>query len=394
MEKWQSEPRAPDAGDGFLRAFGERAVFGARAPGRVNWIGEHTDYEEGLVLPSAIDRDTTVWVGPLQEPRWIVESQGFGRAEIDLADLRPGRGWIDYLEGVAFAFQESGHPPGGARFWIESEVPANAGLSSSAALGVAVAFGVDRLFGFGLSALELARIAHRGENGFVGIGCGVLDHFASALGEEQSALRIDCRDHTVRPVPLAKGELTLLVAESGVERRLATAGYADRVRECREAFTLAKEGGLLEASATHLRDVQVDHLPALAKALPTNLYRRARHVVTENARVDEVVSAFGEGDLDRVGTALAAGQASLRDDFEVSVPELDHLCTVADQQAGCWGSRLTGAGFGGCTLHLVRTEASQRVIEGLQAGFVDRFGTVPEVHAVRLGPGAEAFDIR
>ena len=367
-------------------------AWGARAPGRVNWIGEHTDYEEGFVLPSAIDRDTIVWAAPTSGKNLSLQSEGFGRAVVDLGALARRDNWVDYVQGVAFAFQERGLPLAGAEISITSAVPPNAGLSSSAALSVALAFALDRLFGFELPALELARIAHRAENGFVGVGCGVLDHFASALGQPGTALRIDCRDHGVRPIQLETAGLALLISESGVERRLVTGEYGDRVAECRQAFQVAKEHGLLRAPATHLRDLAAPRLAELEPLLAPHLFRRARHVVTENTRVDQMAEALGVADLARAGALLAEGQASLRDDFEVSVPELDRLCADADAHAGTFGSRLTGAGFGGCTLHLVAADQAASVSEAIQAGFSSSFARTPTVHQIQLGPGAEALD--
>ncbi len=382
------EPEA--AREGFRRAFGGDPVRAVRAPGRVNWIGEHTDYQEGLVLPCAIDRDTVVLAAPRDGDRVVVVSENEGEARFDPRALRPQKGWIDYVQGVVWALAERGVRLRGASLWIGSRVPTDSGLSSSAALGVGVAFAFDRLLGLGLSARALAELAHRGESGFVGVGCGILDPFASALGRVGCVLRIDCRDRSVRAIPIAAepGGVAILVAHSGARRRLASGGYGERVEECRAAFAALQRAGVLPPGARALRDLAIDRLPAAREALGPRLARRVRHVATENVRVEAVVASIRRGDLVSVGALLREGQASLRDDFEVSLPEIDLLCELADAQPGCFGSRLTGAGFGGCTIHLVRPEAASEVAEAIGEGFARRFGRRPPIRAVRPAAGA------
>lgn len=372
----------------FRAAFGDAPSLAVRAPGRVNWIGEHTDYEEGLVLPCAIDRDTIVLAAEGPGRGVSVVSEGRGLARFELGDLRCQGDWADYVKGVAWALAERGFELGGARLWIGSRVPPESGLSSSAALCVAVAFAFDRLFGLGETPRSLALAAHRGESEFVGVGCGILDPFASALGGRDGLLRIDCRDQSVRTVDPGPCDVALLVAQSGVRRRLAAGGYRERVEECRAAFAAAREAGILGPQATALRDLSPEDLPALEAILPARLLRRTRHVVTENRRVDQLIAALAAGDLAAVGDLLREGQASLRDDFEVSVPELDALCEAADAQAGTWGSRLTGAGFGGCTLHLVVPDRVEPIAEALASAFAARFGRRPAIQRVRPGAGA------
>lgn len=380
-----------DGREAFRARFGEVPRAGARAPGRINWIGEHTDYEQGLVLPSAIDRDTLVFAAPAKGRDVEVHSEALGDGAFTIGALARRAGWIDYLQGVAWALGEEGHALPGAKLWIGSQVPANAGLSSSAALCVAVTLAFEGLGGFDLGPRGRARVAHRAESEFVGIGNGILDPFASALGRRGVALRIDCRDQSVREIAFRADPVALLVAESGVERRLAEGGYRERVEECRALFAKAREVGILDASATALRDLRVEDLEALGRAVPPRLLRRARHIATENERVDAAAQALGEGDWNEVGRILSAGQASLRDDYEVSVPALDLLCEVAEAQPGCFGSRLTGAGWGGCTLHLVEAEAAERVAAGLREGVARQCGKPPVVHALTTAEGATAL---
>jgi galactokinase len=372
-----------------LRArLGRDPELAARAPRRVNLIGEHTDYSEGLVLPCAIEQATWVAAAHRDDGRVRVVSEAFGApAEFDAAaPVRQGS-WVDYVQGAFFALAERGLRPPGLDLAVASEVPREAGLSSSAALGVAVACAVAEAAGAGLGARDWAELAHRGESGFVGVPCGVMDPFASALGRRGAALRIDCRTLEVDPVPIAGGSLALLVVHSGVRRQLAAGGYAERVAECRAALEGARASGVASA-ARALRDLGVADLPALERVLAPRLLRRARHVITENARVDAFAAALRRGDRAGAGALLREAMASLRDDFEVSVAELDFLCSRGDAEPGCLGSRLTGAGFGGCTLHLVEPDAAGAVAEALASAFEARFGRRPHSWEVRPADGA------
>lgn len=388
----ENHPREGEA-ESFREAFGRAPTHAVRAPGRVNWIGEHTDYEEGLVLPCAVDRDTHVLAAPVPGHRVRVVSKGFGEAEFDLRAPRRQRSWVDYVQGAADALgkQLGAGALAGADLWIDSRVPREAGLSSSAALSVAVVFAFDRLFGLGQSPRQLARAAHDGESRFVGVGCGILDSFASALGQAGHVLRIDCRDGSVTPIEIGHTPVAMLVIHSGIRRQLVNGGYQQRVAECRAAFEAARSAGLIGPDATALRDLSLEALPELAAHVPDPVFRRARHVVRENARVDAVCAALAENDLPRVGELLRASQTSLRDDFEVSLPELDLLCSLADEQDAVFGSRLTGAGWGGCTLHLVRPDEAEAVAARIASGFSERYGRRPEL--LHLEPARGASDL-
>ncbi len=375
----------------FERLFGARPEAGARAPGRVNLIGEHTDYNEGLALPCAIDRDTLALVRLRRGTRARVFSREMGgEAEFDAAQPRRSGGWADHVQGVVAALIESGVPPAGFDLALASEVPPGAGLASSAALGVAVATALDAALRLGLGARERAALAHRSETGFVGVPCGVMDPLASALGREGAALRLDCRSGVLEPVELP--ELRILVADSGVRRRLAAGAYGGRRDECRRALEAAREAGVAPAGARALRDLAPGDLPGLERALDPVLFRRVRHVVTENARVDAMVRALRAGDLAAAGECLREGMRSLRDDFAVSLPELDALCEIADGLPSVHGSRLTGAGFGGCSVHLVDPAPAAETAEALAAGFARRFGRRPPVWTCVAARGATAFD--
>ena len=384
-----------DVREAFVQRFGVHPEVEALAPGRVNLIGEHTDYSEGFVLPFAIDRETAV-VAARRDERG--PSQGVCVLACDLgeevtfeASVPAKRGGFgDYVRGVLLALEEKGFALGGVDVAVASRVPLESGLSSSAALSVGLVTAFDALFGFGLGARERARIAHRGESHFVATGCGILDPFASALGRRDTALRIDCRSQEVAPIPFPSDRAVVLVAHSGITRSLARGDYRERVAECRAAFTAADGAGLAPPGARGLRDFSIEDLPRLESRLDARLFRRVRHVLTENERVEFVCEALLSGNLSRVGELLQSGHASLAQDFEVSIPEIDALCEIADALPGVLGSRLTGAGFGGCTLHLVEPAAVDDVVYELSARFKARFGTDPEPICVRASDGARA----
>jgi galactokinase len=372
----------------FSEAFGRAPQGGVRAPGRVNLIGEHTDYNQGRVLPCAIDRDTRVWWARRTDDRVEAVASDLGERAGFAVDTPSRRGdWLDYLQGVAFALAEAGAAIGGLDLLVASDVPRDSGLSSSAALGVATAAAFDAAFGLELAPRACARVAHRGENGFVGVACGILDQFASALGQRDHALSIDCRTEEVVPVPMPEGRVALLIAHSGVTRSLVRGAYGDRVRECGEALEAARRAGLVDREATALRDLSADALPELERVASDGAFRRARHVVTENQRVLAFAAALETGDLHAAGALLREGQRSLREDYDVSIPELDWLCEVGDALPGVYGSRLTGAGWGGCTLHLVERGAAARVAPALAAGFEARTGRRPPVIEARPWDG-------
>jgi galactokinase len=254
-------------------------------------------------------------------------------------------------------------------------------------LEVAFVTALDAAGALGLDPLTRARIAHRAESGFVGVACGLMDQLASALGRADTALRIDCRSLDVRPIALPAG-VRLLIVDSGVRRRLADGAYNRRRAECEAALAAAREGGVGPPGATALRDLVPPDLPALGRVLGPDLLRRARHVITENARVDAMCDALKRGDLVAAGALLRAGMESLRADFAVSCAELDALCEIGDAAPGVLGSRLTGAGFGGCTVHLVAADAVDAAAEEIAGRFAERYGRRPPVLRAHAAEGA------
>jgi galactokinase len=377
----------------FRSRFGRAPEVAARAPGRVNLIGEHTDYNAGLVLPCAIDRETVVLASRRADEQVRVHSRECGEERrFDARVPERGGDWLDYVQGVVFALREGGTATGGLDIAIASEIPPESGLSSSAALELALVTAIDRLLALDLDATTRCSLAHRAETGFVGVPCGIMDQFASGLARRDCALRIDCRSLAVAAIPLPASRLQLLIAHSGVRRALAAGGYAERRRECLDALAAAGRAGVAPPGAAALRDLGPEALERLERALPAPLFRRARHVICENARVDLTCEALAAGDLDAAGAQLRDGMRSLREDFEVSTPELDALCDLADAAPGVYGSRLTGAGFGGCTLHLVDPAAIEAAAEIIASGFERRFGRRPSILTATPADGASVID--
>ena len=374
--------------DGFRRRFGRPPQLVAEAPGRVNLIGEHTDYNEGHVLPLAIDRTVAVAAAPQAE---VVQAYSLDYDQDDsfsLAEARPlpEGGWRNYVRGVAWALWEAGHPLCGLQLALAGDVPIGAGLSSSAALEVAVAAAFAAAGGIHLDPRDLALLAQRAENGFVGVQCGVMDQFAAVFGRSDHALLIDCRSLDVEPVPLRLDERGIVVVvDSAVRRALGDSPYNQRRRECVQA------AAALGVSA--LRDVTPDELEARRRELPPDLYRRARHVATEEARVTAAVDALKGDDLETLGRLLCESHESLRDDFQVSCRELDLLVDLAANVGDVLGARLTGAGFGGCTLNLVRRGALDAFRCGVLQEYRERTGLPAEMHVVRASRGLEVIDV-
>jgi len=349
----------------------------ARSPGRVNLIGEHTDYNGGLVLPAAIARDTRVGLRPRGDGRVRGRSRERGAAEAELDAPRAGD-WLDYPRGVARALARAGWiPASGFDLEVETDLPEGAGLSSSAALEAATAVALLAAAGRELADRdrpELALLCQRAEVEFVGVPCGAMDQFAVLCGAPGAALRLDCASMQSRPVALPAG-LAVLIFDTGVERSLRAGAYAERRAECERARIQAEAA--LRRTLGSLSEVSADELPALAHGLDPVALRRARHVVTENERVRAVEAALGDGDLAALGDALFSGHASLRDDFEVTCPESDALVADSRDLPGCAGARMTGAGFGGCTVQLVRSADAERFARALAERFRARFGRTP-----------------
>jgi galactokinase len=353
-----------------------------RAPGRVNLIGEHTDYNDGFVLPAAIDYQVVVAArerGDSQVNVYALDFKQWDHFDLHSITRRRKNTWSNYIRGAAWSLQQDGHALVGMDTVVAGDVPIGAGLSSSAAIEVATGYTLLRLGKVEVDRVALALAAQRAENDFVGMRCGIMDQFISCLGQVNHALLIDCRDLSHRPVSLP-ADAALVIADSGVRRGLVESEYNARRAEC-------------EAAARHfdvpaLRDVDEATFNARAHELPPVVCRRARHVITENARTLAAAQVLDSGDLTTFGQLMNASHTSLRDDFEVSCRELDLLVEIARSVDGVYGARLTGAGFGGCILALAQHAAAEKVATAIYERYPPAAGREARVYICQPSDGA------
>ena len=368
----------------FETVHGGRArVF--RAPGRVNLIGEHTDYNGGFVMPTAIDLETHVAAEARAEPCLVIDSENFGeRQQFPLADPEPrAQGdWSDYVRGVAVTLERSGFRLRGMNLVIRGEVPIGSGLSSSAALEVAAAQALLAISGNSVPAPELARLCQRAENEFVGVNCGIMDQFVCCCARAGHALLLDCRSFNYRMVPLP-ADVRLMICDTKVRRRLNAGGYNQRRAECEEGVRLLQSR---DSTVRSLREATLEILEQVP--LPEVIFRRCRHVITENARVTSAAAALEAGDLAAFGRLMGDSHKSLRDDYEVSCEELDLLVRIAEALPGVYGSRMTGAGFGGCTVSLVKSEFAVEFAQLVCQQYRSATGIDPMIWNCRAVDGA------
>jgi galactokinase len=376
--------------NGFHALYGtEPRLFSA--PGRVNLIGEHTDYNDGFALPMAIDRRTVVAAAGRVDRKVRVLSKGTGESlEFDLDRPSPRRktSWLDYIEGTARCIETRNVKLSGADLFIDSDVPVGAGLSSSAALEISVGLAMTSLVGDRtLTRTDLALAGQAAEQAYVGTMCGVMDQFIAALGQADHALLIDCRTLEAKPVPLTLGGAILLICDTGVKHELASSEYNLRRAECQRGVELLRHA-LPDVRA--LRDVSLSQFDEHGAMLADPVRKRCRHVVTENARTLAAVRALAEKDLGEFGRLMAASHRSLQEDYEVTCPELDLCVDVATALPGVYGARMTGGGFGGCTVNLVEREFADSVSNVLRTEFEGRFGRRPDIFTSRASQGATA----
>jgi len=373
------------------QTFGHLPTIVAQAPGRINLIGEHTDYNDGFVLPAAIDRDVVLVATPRPDRRLRIQSlNAEGLADLDLDELEESDSWHDYAAGVADALQRGGYRLFGLDATVAGTVPLGGGLSSSAALEVATAFALALASDLSITERELALLCQKAENDFVGAKVGVMDQFVSVFGQPDHAIYLDCRTLETRPIllPLRANDLALVVCDSGVKHAIAGGEYNRRRQECAGAVTILKKK---YPEIHNLRDVTPAMFRAAGDLFGANdrtLLRRARHVVSENARVEQAIDALKRNDWSAVGAAIWASHASLRDDYEVSVPEIDALVEIARGVRGVLGSRLMGGGFGGSTLTLLHRDAIDTFTAAVAAEYPQQTGQEATVYPVEIVGGA------
>jgi galactokinase len=382
--RWQSI--ADSLTERFLRTYGERPkIF--RAPGRVNLIGEHTDYNDGFVMPAAIDFHTWIAASPRKDCRLQVHSEQFSETiELSLDALAgpPRKHWSDFIRGVAATLESSGHKLQGANLIIHGDVPIGAGLSSSASLEIATAFALLSTSGLELPPLEVVNICQRAEHEYAGTRCGVMDQFIAMFGRSGQALLLDCRSlkHKLLPIPTG---VRLAICNTMVKHDLAASEYNRRRADCESGMRILRQH-LPRLLA--LRDVRLADLEKYRNELPELVYRRCRHVIRENQRVLDASDALQSGDLDRFGQLMYESHHSLRHDYDVSCSELDLLVELASACEGVYGARMTGGGFGGCTVNLVGSDAVDRFRDQIKEAYLKTTGKAADLYVCSAAEGA------
>ncbi len=365
----------------FERRFGELPTLIVRAPGRVNLIGEHTDYNDGYVMPLAIDRAVWIAARPRQDAYVTLWSMDFEQvAEFSLTEIvKRENMWIEYVQGVAWALQEVDCTLKGWDGVIAGDVPIGAGLSSSAATELASARMFCAMAGVAWDGVEMAKLCQKVENQWVGVNTGIMDQMISANGVVDHAVLIDCRWLTLQPVPLPPGT-AVVVLDTATRRELVTSEYNVRRQQCETAANFF--------NVPALRDVTLPQLEAVQDLLDEVVYRRARHIVTENQRTLDAADAMRAGDAAKLGQLMYASHVSLRDDFEVSSDGLNLIVDCAREHEACIGARMTGGGFGGCAVALVRADAAEDFARTVAASYEQRSGIKPNVYVCHATDGA------
>ena len=374
----------------FWGIFGDQPAVVVRAPGRVNLMGGHTDYNEGYVLPVAIDRSVMVAASLRRDRRVVIHALDFGqRTEfpLDAIERDEEQAWSNYQRGVAHFLQQEGFELLGLNACISGDVPIGSGLSSSAAVEVAIAYTWRVLCGLKLDMVKLALLCQRAENEFVGMSCGIMDQLISALGRQGCAMLIDCRSLAHEFVPLPSS-VAIVVSDTMVRRELVSSEYNLRRRECEEGVRLLRS---YLPGIRALRDISPAQFERYAGKLPEVVRKRCRHVVYENQRVLEGAEALRKGDLARFGQLMNESHASLRDDYEVSCRELEVIAEAAQEVEGAYGTRITGAGFGGCTVSLVDEEAVEDFRRHVAEKYEAATGIVPQIYACHAEGGVSTM---
>jgi galactokinase len=383
--------------EAYIRRYGERPLAIARAPGRVNLIGEHIDYNDGWVLPAAIERSVYLAFGPLSDSRLEIVSLDLDRHE-EAAIPDPAVAaekqtssypdWLRYGAGVSWVLQRSGFKTPGLRGVLCSSVPIGSGLSSSAALESSFAVAWQKLGGWQMERMDLAKACQQAEHAFAGVRCGLMDQFASLHGKRGSALLLDCRSLEWREVPLPSS-VAMVIANTRSPHKLESSAYNERRGQCEEAVRILAE---LHPGLRSLRDVTPQMLADAGNRLPAIVRQRAEHVVGECARTIQAVESLEAGDLKKTGALMNASHDSLRDLYAVSGPELDAMVAAARTLPGCYGARLTGGGFGGCTVQLVERDRADAFVAELTKKYKAATGIDPEILISQPSAGAEILN--
>ena len=367
----------------YTSVFGDAPTHIVRSPGRINIIGEHTDYNEGFVLPTAIDKAIYVGVGKRNDAVIRLYAEDFEEYfEVALADIRPvDKGWPNYVLGVVNQLVLRGEAVGGFDMYIDGDVPLGAGLSSSAALECAAGFALNVLFDLEIDRVDIAKIGQLAEHTYAGVKCGIMDQFASVMSKAGHVVKLDCRDLSFSYKPLELGDYAILLLNTNVKHSLASTAYNDRRASCEEGVRLVQQHF---PEVKSLRDVTLDMLEAHVKPVDLDMYTKCRFVVEENERLNRACDALEQGDLDRLGEQLFRAHEGLSKEYEVSCPELDFLVDYVKAFPEVIGARMMGGGFGGCTINLVKKSFQDLLVERLTPIYKERFNL--DLTAIKVVP--------
>ena len=369
----------------FYQRYGTTARV-IRAPGRINLIGEHTDYNDGFVMPVAVDLCTWMAIAPRNDRTLVIHSENFSETvtvDLDEHQPQPHQHWSDYPRGVAIILQQTGYELRGADVLVGGEVPIGFGLGSSAAIEVATGAALLSVASLHVNRVKLAQLCQRAENTFVGMRCGIMDQFVSCVGRAGHALLLDCRSLEAHFIPLP-ADVKLVICNSMVRHALAESAYNQQRAQCEEGVRCLAAA---DPQISALRDVTLDQLEQGGPGMSAVVYRRCRHVISENSRVCQAADALMRRDLNALGRLMTASHQSLKSDYEVSCRELDVLVDLAQLQQGVCGSRMTGGGFGGCTINLVRMDAVSAFVHAMRDGYTRATGLTPDIYVCAAAGG-------
>lgn len=376
----------------FHNIFQEDAQLYVKSPGRINIIGEHTDYNKGLVLPAAIDKYIYVAISQRQDRQIKLYSAGYKeRFTTNLeADIPPDTpGWVKYIIGVSQIIQSRTGKIQGFNMYIDGDVPLGAGLSSSAALTCAAGFGLNELFNCNLSRLDIAKIGQQTEHEYIGLMCGLMDQFASVMGKKNSAIKLDCKDLSYEYIPIDWSDYEILLLNTNVKHNLASTAYNDRRAACEQGVAWVREH---EPAVSSLRDVSITQLDKWVKGKNLDVYTKCRFVIEENQRVQEACKTLQNNDIDKLGKLLFTAHWALSREYEVSCPELDFLIEAAEVFSSNLGARMMGGGFGGCTINILKKGRSEVFLEKIESTYKEKFGFSLTPIRINLGEGTSLIN--
>jgi galactokinase len=371
----------------FKELYGENPML-FRSPGRVNLIGEHTDYNEGFVLPAAVDKAIYIALSPRKDRKCFLFANDLNQShEFHASDLvKSEKRWPNYIMGVVDQIQKAGHVIPGFNCVFGGDIPIGAGMSSSAAIEAGLAFALNKIFGLNIDRLDLVKLSQKAENEFVGVRCGIMDQFINIFGKPKKVLKLDCRSLEYTYFPFEREDLKIVLCDTQVPRALASSEYNIRRQQCESGVKLLQK---YAPSIKSLRDVSLELLEAHQQEFDSIIYKRCDYVIRENLRVETACKDLERGDFHSFGQQMYDSHAGLRDGYEVSCRELDILVEAASEVEGVLGARLMGAGFGGCTINLVEEEAVENFSEKVSAGYQAKTGRESKIYVTRLLSGTE-----